>query len=181
MLDYLASTTERSGDYRADIVRRAHALRYGRDEAERRIEAGIRFDDSFPEFVRACIAAAVELVVLTSGVQELVERYLARREVTLPVVGNAAEFRGDGWRIRFRDESPAGIDKCAFVERARNEGRTAIVIGDDRSDFEAALAADVTYAKSGSELERFLRLQLRACRSFDRFDDILERWPPSDW
>lgn len=190
MLDYLASTAESytqstsplfEQGYRADIIRRARAIRYGRDEAEQRLDANLRFDDSFVEFQRACAAAGVELLILTSGVQELVERYLARRGVAAPVVGNAADFRGDGWRIRFRDDSPAGIDKRGFVERAQGEGRTAVVIGDDRSDFEAALVADVTYAKKGSELERFLSTQLRECRPFVSFDDILTRWPPARW
>jgi HAD superfamily phosphoserine phosphatase-like hydrolase len=190
MLDYLASTTDSGGenvptplerDCRADIERRARALRYSREEAERQIENGIRFDDSFLDFCDACSAACVELLVVTSGVQELVERYLMRRGVALSVIGNAAELRDDGWRVHFRDDSLAGIDKRAFVERAHNEGRTAIVIGDDRSDFEAALAADTVYAKRGSELQRFLGLQLRECRPFDRFLDIVVGWPPATW
>lgn len=190
MLDFLASTAESDPQrtassfehsYRADIVRRARAIHYDRDEAERRIEANIRFDDSFVAFAQACSAAGVELLVLTSGVQELVERYLARRGVVLPVIGNTADVRDDGWRIHFRDNSAAGIDKRGFVERTQGEGRTAIVIGDDRSDFEAALVADITYAKKGSALERFLSSRSRECRTFVSFRDILTRWPPATW
>ena len=190
MLDYLASTTEREAEsaplplergYRADIARRAHALRYDRDEAERRIEQGIRFDQTFPAFQVACERASVELLIVTSGIQELVERYLARRGVSAAVVGNEADMRSDGWRVRFRDDSLAGIDKAGFVERAHAEGRLAVVIGDDRSDFDAALAADDIYVKNNSELERFLAERGRSFRAFDRFSDILERWPPAFW
>jgi len=190
MLDYLASTTERPEEssslplergYRADIARRARALTFDRDEAELRIERGIQFDESFPAFVRACELAAIPIVVLTSGVEELVSRYLARRGVNLPVIGNAVEYRADGWRIRFRDDSLAGIDKRGFVDAARDEGCTTNVIGDDRSDFEAALVSDLTYAKAGSELERFLVTQRLVCRPFERFEEILVRWPPSTW
>lgn len=190
MLAYLASTTTRAAEssplplergYRADIARRARALTFGRDEAERRIEHGIAFDASFPEFANACKLAAIPVLVLTSGVEELVARYLARRGVDLPVIGNAAEYRPDGWRIQFRDDSLAGIDKRGFVDAARTEGHVAIVIGDDRSDFEAAVAADLTYAKTGSDLERFLVTENRLCRPFHGFAEILARWPPSTW
>jgi len=190
MLDYLASTTARDTEsaplplergYRADIARRAYALDFDRDEAERRIERGIRFDDSFPSFCSACASAGIDLLVLTSGIQELVERYLARRNVFPTVIGNCAEYRADGWRIRFRDDSLAGIDKRSFVLAARERRQTSVVIGDDRSDFEAALAADVTYAKAESELAHFLTERPHEFRSFHRFDDILARWPPETW
>jgi len=190
MLEYLASETGRAADstplplergYRADIARRARALTFDRDEAEAYIERGIQFDDSFPAFACACQLAAIPLFVLTSGVEELVGRYLARRGIDLPVIGNGAEYRSDGWRIRFRDDSLAGIDKRGFVDGAHREGRTAILIGDDRSDFEASEAADLTYAKAGSELERFLLTRDRSYRSFGSFADIMLRWPPSTW
>lgn len=187
MLDYLASTTDHDAEsaplplergYRADIARRAHVLSMDRDEAERRIEAGINFDETFPSFVEACRRTNIEILVLTSGIQELVERYLARRGVTLPVIGNSAEIRSDGWRVHFRDDSLAGIDKRGYVDRYHLQKRGCVVIGDDRSDFEAALAAEVTFAKSGSELERYLAERKREFRSFRTFADILRRWQP---
>ena len=190
MLEYLASTTESAAQsvplqlecgYRADIARRARALTYDRDEAELRIEQGIHFDHSFRAFADACKSAAVPLLVLTSGIEDLVRRYLARRGIDLPVFGNAAEYRSDGWRVQFRDDSVAGIDKRGFVHAAHSGDLRAIVIGDDRSDFEAALASDLTYAKTGSELERFLASQNRAFRPFQHFSEILDRWPPSTW
>jgi 2-hydroxy-3-keto-5-methylthiopentenyl-1-phosphate phosphatase len=190
MLDFLASTTNRDaegaplqleGGYRTDISRRARALCMDRDEAERRIEGGIHFDDTFPAFERACVRANIEILILTSGIQELVARYLALRNVFVPVIGNTAEIRPDGWLVQFRDDSPAGIDKRGFVERFRQERRSCVVVGDDRSDFEAALAADVVYAKSDSALERYLMECKRAFRPFRRFADILDRWPPHSW
>lgn len=190
MLDYLAATTAKrqandtpsfERGSRADISRRAGALSFDRDEAERRIEKGIHFDDSFADFARVCASRGIALVLLTSGVQELVERYLGRRGVSVPVIGNAAEIRPDGWRVHFRDESVAGIDKRGFVERARREGRKAVAIGDDRSDFEAALVADVTFAKADSELAHFLDGRSVPYHAFRRFSEILERWPPRTW
>ncbi len=188
MLDYLVAVSDAelgsgSGSdrgYRSEIARRARAVRFDRDEAERCVEEGLKFDETFPDFQRACEDAGIELLVLTSGIEELVERYLARRGVYVPVIGNAAEFDTNGWRVHFRDESPAGIDKRGYVERALQRGVKAIVIGDDRSDFEAALAATSVYAKSASELESFLSGK-RSFRSFRKFVDILERWPPARW
>lgn len=188
MIDHLASSVgdecidaavERHS--RADIARRASMITYDRDEAERRIDNGVLFDESFLGFSTSCASAGVALIILTSGVEELVGRYLSRRGVDVPVFGNQADFLPDGWSIRFRDDSVAGIDKRQFVVAARAEGRFIVVIGDDRSDFEAALAADLVFAKASSELLRFLDVQDRAYHAFRRFADILERWPPNTW
>ncbi len=98
---------------RADIDRLAQLLTIGRDEAERRIERGVQFDASFGSFVRACAGAGVLLVVVSSGIRELIERYLARRGIYLPLYASEAEMRSDGWRMRFHDDSPSGIDRPA--------------------------------------------------------------------
>ena len=166
---------------RADIDRLAQLLTIGRDEAERRIERGVQFDASFGSFVRACAGAGVLLVVVSSGIRELIERYLARRGIYLPLYASEAEMRSDGWRMRFHDDSPSGIDKAGFVRSAQRGGSRAVVIGDDRSDFEAVLLANVVFAKADSALERFLRENGRECRSFATFAELLERRPPATW
>ncbi|MDE2482048.1 MAG: HAD-IB family phosphatase [bacterium] len=190
MLDYLASTTDKRTEsaplpnergHRADIARRAKALTLDRADAERRIEDGIHFDESFVPFIAACEEVGIELVVLTSGIQSLVERYLLRRGIRLPIIGNEANMNRSGWVVKFRDESVAGIDKRRYVERAIEAGKKTIVIGDDRSDFEAALVASSIFAKAGSELKRFLDVRDLPYHPFSSFAEILERWPPKTW
>ena len=164
---------------REDIEHYARQLSFDRSEAENHIEAAVNFDSSFVPFERACFAAGVLLIVITSGVRELVERYLQRRNVSVPVFSNDADISRDGWRMRFRDDSPAGIDKAAFALAALRDGRKVAVIGDDRSDFEAALAASIVFAKRSSPLDHFLHDRRRKVRTFSTFTEILKRWPPS--
>lgn len=166
---------------RADIEHYARQVSLNLAEAEERIEGSVQFDASFIPFERACTVAGVLLVVVTSGIRPLVEQYLRRRNIHLPVFANECEFGEDGWSMRFCDQSPSGIDKDAFVRAALREGRRVVVIGDDRSDFEAALAATTVFAKRGSALEGFLRERAHGFHAFSKFDEILDRWHPKTW
>ncbi len=167
------SGSSESVTLRAEISSLAASITLSREEAERVLEERLRFDDSFRTFARSCRAAGVELVVLTSGVAELIERYLTRRGIIgLPVIGNEAEYSQTGWRIHFRDRSPDGNAKFPYVMDARRRHCETIVIGDDESDFEAAVVADRRFAKRNSPLDRFLSANALAHVPFDSFDEI---------
>ena len=59
----------------------------------------------------------------------------------------------------------------ALVEAARARGEATIYIGDGRSDYDAALAADRRFAKHGRNLEQFL---LREGVRFEAFSNFAE-------
>jgi|GEM_PF-6281165 len=190
MIDYLAMTAaynEASAETspirgtRAEIARKAALLRFDLAEAERRIEKGIRFDESFPEFWRSCECQGFQFTIVTSGIRELVERYLGRRGVSARVVGNSAEYRLSGWEIHFRDASVAGIDKSEFVEEARSLGNRTVVVGDDISDFSAAERADRVFVKDGSPLDRHLTDAHAPGYRFLNFADLMAKWPAATW
>lgn len=193
MIDYLATTvvneeasatTASTRGTRAEIARKAGLLRFGPAEAERRIERGIRFDESFPEFWRSCERRGFQCIIVTSGIRDLVERYLRRRDVSARVVGNSAEYSLSGWGIRFHDESVAGIDKSVFsvfIEEARSVGHRTVVVGDDISDFTAAKRADRVFAKQGSPLDRHLADARIPGYRFLNFADLMTRWLVESW
>ena len=190
VIDYLATTvvnkevfaanTSMKGT-RAEIARKAALLRFDLAEAERRIEKGIRFDESFPEFWRACERKGFQFTIVTSGIRDLVERYLRRRGVSARVVANSAEYRLSGWEIRFRDASVSGIDKGEFVEEARSIGHRTVVVGDDISDFSAAERADRVFVKDGSPLDRHLADAHTPGYRFFNFADLMAKWPVETW
>jgi len=121
------------------------------DEADALLRERAHVDPAFPAFVAACESRGDSLVVVSSGIEPLIRRALARAGLArLHVVANPVTILPEGWRLDFRDESDNGTDKAALVRAAQSAGRTAIYIGDGRSDFDAALAADRCFVKRGS-------------------------------
>ena len=77
------------------------------------------FDPAFAPFVRACQARGIDVAVVSSGVQPLIERAFARNGLShVRVLANEVDASADGWRFRFRDDSDNGHDKAAAVRAA---------------------------------------------------------------
>lgn len=149
------------------------------EEAKSILERSLHLDKTFIDFSKICKKRSVELVVLSSGVQELILWYLSRHGLeAIPVIANSGEFDPRGWRISFRDGSPSGNAKVRYVDAARRVGKRTVVIGDDESDFEAAIAADRRFAKKHGKLERYLRERGLVYRSFTLFSEIVEEAVP---
>ncbi len=90
------------------------------DDADARLLAEITFDRSFVDFAAHCEQAGIPLTVLSSGIEPLIRRMLARHGLPhLPVIANAVEVQAEGWRIHFRDDGPNGTDKAGIVAAAK--------------------------------------------------------------
>jgi 2-hydroxy-3-keto-5-methylthiopentenyl-1-phosphate phosphatase len=126
--------------------------------------------------VRFCEARGYELVVVSSGVQPLIDRAFERNGLShVSVLANGIDPSESGWRFVFRDASDNGHDKASAVRAARAAGKYTVYIGDGPSDFEAAVAAHQRYAKTGRGLERYLAEQAVPFVSFTRFTEIEDR------
>jgi 2-hydroxy-3-keto-5-methylthiopentenyl-1-phosphate phosphatase len=144
------------------------------DEADAVLQREVRFDETFGAFVAACEARDASITVVSSGIEPLIRRALARHGLEhLHLVANPVTIRPNGWRIDFRDESDNGTDKAGLVEAARARGAATVYIGDGRSDYDAALAADRRFAKHGRNLEGFLRREGVAFEPFSSFSEIV--------
>jgi 2-hydroxy-3-keto-5-methylthiopentenyl-1-phosphate phosphatase len=158
---------------RKRIAMQAARLTCTLGEAADAIERDVGFDETFGGFYRRCRAEHVLLVVLSSGITELIREVLARHHLPMvPVIANGSVRTASGWRVIFRDDTPYGNAKGPYVAEAQSEGRTALVIGDDESDFDAAMMADRCFAKRGSELERYLRERNLPYEGFATFAEI---------
>ncbi len=156
------------------LVEEASYVRATLDEADARIAREVAFDRTFVDFSAHCEAAGIPVTIVSSGIEPLIRRMLARHGLAhLHVIANDIDVRNDGWLIRFRDDGPNGTDKAAVVAAAKARGATTIFVGDGRSDFDAAVAADVRFAKRGRALERHLAREALAYTPFDRFAEIL--------
>jgi HAD superfamily phosphoserine phosphatase-like hydrolase len=143
------------------------------DEAEALLARETRFDPAFAAFARRCAKQSAPLTILSSGIQPLIERALAREGLAhLDVRANGVDASPAGWVMTFRDASANGHDKTAEVAAAASAGERTVFVGDGHSDFDAALAADVRFAKRGRALERYLRERRVPFTPFDSFATI---------
>jgi HAD superfamily phosphoserine phosphatase-like hydrolase len=127
-------------------------------DVEALLKREVRFDPTFAPFVTACRAREIPVTIVSSGIEPIVRGRLAEAGLgTLPIFANAVDADPAGWRITFRDGNGNGTDKVAIVRGVQSAGRRAAFIGDGRSDYAAALAADRRFAKRGLNLERYLR------------------------
>jgi 2-hydroxy-3-keto-5-methylthiopentenyl-1-phosphate phosphatase len=140
------------------------------------LRQAIRVDPTFAAFARLCRERGVPLTIVSSGVERIIEGRLAEVGVRdVAIVANGLVADPAGWRLIFRDDVPNGTDKAALVRLASANGARTVFVGDGRSDFDAALAADVRFAKRGAALERFLRERNVPYEPFSNFQEIAER------
>jgi 2-hydroxy-3-keto-5-methylthiopentenyl-1-phosphate phosphatase len=133
----------------------------------------IHVDPSFASFVAACDARGDALTIVSSGIEAIIRDRLSELGVRdMTIVANGVDPDPNGWRILFRDDVPNGTDKAALVRAAGAAGNHTIFIGDGRSDYEAALAADVRFAKRGLPLERYLIARGVPFEPFASFADV---------
>lgn len=143
------------------------------DEADALLASSTRFDPSFASFVRFCEDRGYELVVVSSGVQPLIDRAFERNGLArVRVLANGIDASREGWQFEFRDASDNGHDKAAAVRAANAAGKHTVYVGDGPSDFEAAVAANERYAKAGRGLERYLSEQAVPFTAFTEFTEI---------
>jgi HAD superfamily phosphoserine phosphatase-like hydrolase len=168
--DELASGTITLRDV---LAREAAMIRMSRMEALAFLERHAAVDPAFPAFVRAARLHGAEVCVVSSGLGPIIAPALERAGVDdVTVYANDVAFEPDGWQMTFLDDSANGHDKAARVRAARASGARTVYVGDGVSDYEAALAADLRFAKKGRALERYARERGIACTSFASFDEI---------
>lgn len=116
--------------------------------------ASMRIDRMFPAFVEAALTARIPIRIVSDGLDLAIESILARHQLEhLPIAANRLEADGErSWRLSFPHTSndckvASGMCKCAAVAQARTQKRNVLLIGDGVSDFCAAGAVDLVFAK----------------------------------
>lgn len=154
------------------LAKEAALVRMSGPEALAFLERRARVDPSFPPFVHKARSRGAQVSVVSSGLRQIIGPALERAGVDVPVFANDVSFDPDGWTMTFIDDSANGHDKAARVREARAAGSRTVYVGDGVSDFEAALEADMRFAKTNRALERYCRERGVACTSFAAFDQI---------
>jgi 2,3-diketo-5-methylthio-1-phosphopentane phosphatase len=124
---------------------------------------GIGIDESFVDFVRYCKGKAIEIVILSDGIDRFIKSILNRYGLNdIRVFSNSLESTNGCFEMffpYFREDcrTRSGICKCKIMEELSIPGDVKILVGDGRSDFCLAGKADLTFAKS--DLLDFCRVE----------------------
>lgn len=107
-------------------------------------------DAGFPGFVALAQRMGIPLMVVSDGLDRVIKDVLRRARLSnVEAMSSRLEHDGDGWRLAFPYAEPTCLSmactcKCAIAKR---DGRRTLLIGDGRSDFCLADAADFVFAK----------------------------------
>jgi HAD superfamily phosphoserine phosphatase-like hydrolase len=154
------------------LAREAAMVRMSGAQALAYLEQHARVDPSFGPFVRTARAHGANVSVVSSGLRQIIGPALERAGVDVVVYANDVVFDPDGWRMTFLDDSANGHDKAARVRAARDAGARTVYVGDGFSDYEAALEADLRFAKKDRALERYCGERGVPCTPFTSFESI---------
>jgi 2-hydroxy-3-keto-5-methylthiopentenyl-1-phosphate phosphatase len=131
----------------------------------------------FAELVRGAEEAGWNVLVASSGFEELIRPVLEREGVDVDLVANRVEARPDGWRVLWRDEGLCETCGQPCKRSSLPHGET-VYVGDGYSDRCAALAADRVFATKG--LAEYLAKRGIAFQRFDDFGDVARTVLPHD-
>jgi 2,3-diketo-5-methylthio-1-phosphopentane phosphatase len=159
-----------------DVIARGYgSLRATRDEVVSWVLQNVRFRRGFRELVEFCRARGWKLVVVSSGLRELIEPVLRREGLELEVVANALE-PGTDWEIAFRENRRCDAcgELCKRLTVTEAAGSAFVVyVGDGYSDGCAAETAGLVFARR--RLAEYMDERQLPYKRFEDFFDVLAR------
>lgn len=174
----------------AECMRRQVATLRLRPEALHAFVATVELDPGFKDFVALAGSYGAPIAVVSDGLDLVIQGALKNAGLSLPVFANRLTWQGgDRWSLAFPYASPgceaeAGHCKCKSLSTDRT---AAVLIGDGRSDYCGAGAADFVFAKAA--LLDHCRANKIPHEPFTGFSDLAprfaafaqtKRWPVSD-
>jgi 2,3-diketo-5-methylthio-1-phosphopentane phosphatase len=142
----------------------------------------VEIDPSFPGFVELCRSWGLRVVVLSDGMDRVVNYVLRAAGLNLSFFANRLEWLGgDRWKLGFpfkRARCTASLGNCKCSHRAAaSRGSIDIVVGDGRSDFCIAERAQLVLAKGQlAEHCRSRQLPFYPIESFSDATTSLAGW-----
>jgi 2-hydroxy-3-keto-5-methylthiopentenyl-1-phosphate phosphatase len=135
----------------------------------------VRIDPAFPAIVEWAKAREVDVIIVSDSFLPLIHYVLRTNGIDIvPVLANDLSFCGDRLIPAFPFCDPASERSANAKARhlAPYSANNIVFAGDGRSDLDAALAADVVFAKS--TLAKELRARGVAFHSFETLEPVLE-------
>jgi 2-hydroxy-3-keto-5-methylthiopentenyl-1-phosphate phosphatase len=138
----------------------------------------IEIDESFVDFTKYCHSKAIEVVILSDGIDLFIHSILGRYGLDhLRVYANRLRKVAEGFEMTFpyfraECERQSGICKCKIMEKLSRPIHRNVLVGDGHSDFCLAHKVDLTFAKSS--LLTFCRTKRLVHKSFNDFKEVTE-------
>jgi len=138
--------------------------------------ASVRLVSGFLDFYNFCHSNSLDLIIVSDGLEWAIRFVLERSDVRdIGIMSNQIYFRPDGFRFKFPYFDPEypkiGVRKLNIVNRFKLQEKKVILIGDGKTDIEAAQAADYVFANNS--LIDFCRNKNVPFFPFKNFHDIL--------
>jgi len=151
-------------------------VRAGCDEMAALVQEKATLRPYFKELHAYCRQHDVPLAIVSNGLDFYVEALLAREDLSdVPYYTVQTRFSSDGVRFAYpraaKGCSDFGNCKCLVLDRYRDQGRQVLYVGDGRSDFCVATAADLVFAHS--DLARYCETYSISYLPFRDFSDVL--------
>jgi 2-hydroxy-3-keto-5-methylthiopentenyl-1-phosphate phosphatase len=154
------------------ITREYEPVTLALDDAVSWVLDEVRVRPGLSELVELARAEGWNVLVLSSGFEELIRPVLAAAGVDdIDVLANNVEARPDGWRVRWRDATVCAACNEACKRNGLPGDGEIVYVGDGISDRCAALASDRIFATRG--LARYLDARDIAYEPFDDFHDVV--------
>jgi 2-hydroxy-3-keto-5-methylthiopentenyl-1-phosphate phosphatase len=159
-----------------ECMARQVALIRGGWDAVKSILAEIRLDPSFAPFAFWCAASGIPVMVVSDGLDRVIEYLLWRDEILVNGIwANHLNGTGDRLFLTFTEPPPgrsceSGLCKCQVMSMTSPWNTHRVVIGDGKSDYCWAQKADTVFAKS--KLLEFCSSRDIPCRPFQNFVSI---------
>lgn len=136
-----------------------NSITASREEMEAAL-ATIQIDPCFPAFHQFCREKGYPMAILSDGLDWAINFVLERGGVCgLPLYSNRIHFTEDGFKFEFPyfdPETPLyGVGKRKVVEKFQGEGLRVVLVGDGRTDMDAAEVSD--YVIASNELLAYCR------------------------
>lgn len=134
----------------------------------------VELDPGFVAFQAFCEREGLPLAILSAGLLEVIEAFMARAGLTLPITANQAHHPPGCFGLTPVDAScPTGVDKAMVLQASKDAGNYTVFVGDGFSDRLAAPVADLVYAKTGKALAVYCERKGIPFVAFERFDEVL--------
>lgn len=135
----------------------------------------IQIRDGFTKFVEFCSLKKLELIIVSAGLDFVIDKVQNDLNIDLPVIVPTSHFNNKlSFTFPNRVSKEAEDFKADEVLKWKKQGHLVLFIGDGGSDYFGAVHSDIVYAVKSKSLENFLqRAGKTNLYSFTNFDQII--------
>jgi 2-hydroxy-3-keto-5-methylthiopentenyl-1-phosphate phosphatase len=160
------------------LRRQFSLVRASREQMLNALEGVAALRPGFEEFAGYCKDHSIPLVIVSAGLDFVIEHFLEVENLKSLVTVYAPKIRisADGIEFKFpRRYHGASVDfKDDLARHYKSQGFRVVFIGDGNADFAAAKEANLAFAIKGSRLETLCEKEKIQFMSISSFREVLE-------